>query len=70
MRESTTLVAPGISCEHCQHAIEGAVGKMEGLQTVKVDIPSRSVHFDFDPQKVTIAKIAEFMDDVSYTVTK
>jgi copper chaperone CopZ len=30
--ESTTLVAPDISCEHCQHAIEGAVSKMEGVQ--------------------------------------
>jgi hypothetical protein len=25
--ESTNLIAPDISCEHCQHAIEGAVGK-------------------------------------------
>ena len=23
--ETTTLVAPDISCEHCQHAIEGAL---------------------------------------------
>ncbi len=42
--ESTTLVAPDISCEHCQHAIEGAVGKLEGVSKVNVDIPTKSVH--------------------------
>lgn len=68
--ESTTLVAPDISCEHCQHAIEGAVGEMDGVQTVKVDIPTKSVHVEYDPQKVTVAKIEEIMDDVGYTVAK
>ncbi len=68
--ESTTVVAPDISCEHCQHAIEGAVGKVDGVQTVKVDIPTKSVHIEYDPRKVTVAKIEEVMDDVGYTVAK
>ncbi len=68
--ESTTVVAPDISCEHCQHAIEGAVGKVDGVQTVKVDIPTKSVHIEYDPQRVTVAKIEEVMDDVGYTVAK
>ncbi len=29
--ESTTLVAPDISCENCQRAIEGAVGSLAGV---------------------------------------
>ncbi|HLX39320.1 MAG TPA: heavy-metal-associated domain-containing protein [Ktedonobacteraceae bacterium] len=68
--ESTTLVAPDISCEHCQHAIEGAVGKMKGVSTVKVDIPTKSVHISYDPQKVTLDKIEAVMDDEGYTVAK
>ena len=70
MIESTTLLAPDISCEHCQHAIEGAVSKMDGVQTVKVNIPTKSVQVEYDPQKVTVAKIEEVMDDVGYTVAK
>ena len=66
--ESTTLIAPDISCEHCQHAIEGAVGILEGVSTVQVDIPSKTVHIDFDPQKVSLAKIEEVLDDTGYTV--
>jgi copper chaperone len=68
--ESTSLVAPDISCEHCQHAIEGAIGKLEGVNRVKVDIPSKTVDINYDPEKVTLTKIEEVLDDVGYTVAK
>ncbi|TMC85613.1 MAG: heavy-metal-associated domain-containing protein [Chloroflexi bacterium] len=68
--ESTSLVAPDISCEHCQHAIKGAVGKLEGVNSVKVDIPSKTVDINYDPEKVTLTKIEEVLDDVGYTVAK
>ncbi len=68
--ESTTLVAPDISCENCQHAIEGAVGKLEGVSQVQVDIPTRTVQIDYDPKIVTLTKIEEVLDDTGYTVAK
>ena len=68
--ENTTLVAPDISYEHCQHAIEGALGELVGVIVVKVDIPTKSVHIDYDPQKITLAKIEEVLDDTGYTVAK
>jgi copper chaperone CopZ len=43
---------------------------MDGVQTVKVDIPTKLVHIRYDPQKVPVAKIEEVMDDVGYTVAK
>ena len=68
--ESTTLVAPDISCEHCQRAIEGAVGQLDGVSKVNVDIPTKTVHIDYDPQKVTLARIEEVLEDTGYTVAK
>ncbi len=68
--ETKTLVAPDISCEHCQHAIEGAVGKLAGVNTIKVDIPTKTVYVSYDPQKVTLEKIEEVLDDTGYTVAK
>lgn len=68
--EFTTLVAPDISCEHCQHAIEGTVGKLDGVRNVNVDIPTKTVHINYDPQKVTLTKIEEILDDIGYTVAK
>ena len=70
MTQSTTLIAPDISCEHCQHAIEGAVGEVEGVSSVKVDIPTKSIHLTYDPQKVSLEKIEEVLDDTGYTVEK
>ena len=68
--ESTTLIAPDISCEHCQRAIEGAVGKLEGVSQVKVDIPTKAVHIDYDPQRIALTKIEEVLEDTGYTVAK
>ena len=68
--ESITLVAPDISCQHCQHAIEGALEQTEGVSSVKVDIPTKTVHVDYDPQKLTLQKIEEVLDDVGYTVAR
>jgi copper chaperone CopZ len=68
--EQTTLVAPDISCEHCQHAIEGALGELVGVNTVKVDIPTKTVNLTYDPEIVTLAKIEEVLDDTGYTVAK
>ncbi len=68
--ETTTLVAPDIACEHCQHAIEGAVGEVDGVKTDTVDIPNKTEQVEYDPQQVTLAKIEEVMDDVGYTVAK
>ena len=68
--ESITLVAPDISCHHCQHAIEGALGQTEGVSSVKVDIPTKTVHVYYDPQKLTLKKIEEILDDEGYTVAR
>lgn len=68
--ESTTLVAPEISCEHCQHAIEGAVGKLAGVSQVHVDIPTKSVRIDYDPRIIDLAKIEEVLDETGYPVAK
>ena len=68
--EQTTLVAPDISCEHCQHAIEGALGELVGVDRVKVDIPTKTVNLTYDPEIVTLTKIEEVLDDTGYTVAK
>jgi copper chaperone len=68
--ESTTLVAPDISCQHCQHAIESAIGQIDGVKSVTVDIPAKTVHVEYDPQLVTEGKIKEVMDDTGYTIAK
>jgi copper chaperone len=37
---------PAISCDHCKHAIEAEVGKLDGVASVAVDVDTKSVLVD------------------------
>jgi copper chaperone len=66
--ERATLTAPDISCGHCVAAIQGAVGALPGVNTVKADEGTKQVQVEFDPQRVTLAQIAATMDEEGYPV--
>jgi copper chaperone len=66
--ETITYTAPAISCEHCQHAIEGAVGALPGVQSVKVEIPAKSVQVSYDPARVSPETIEATLDEEGYPV--
>ena len=38
-----TYSVPGISCDHCKHAIESEVGAVAGVSHVAVDVDAKSV---------------------------
>jgi copper chaperone len=38
-----TYSVPGISCDHCKHAIENEVGTVAGVANVEVDVPGKIV---------------------------
>ncbi len=38
-----TYSVPGISCDHCKHAIEAEVGAVSGVTDVVVDVESKTV---------------------------
>ncbi len=67
--ETTTLTAPDISCEHCQRAVEGAVGALPGVRSVHVEIPSKTVQVSYDPARVSRQQIEAAMDEEGYPVT-
>jgi copper chaperone CopZ len=62
------LDVPDISCEHCQRAIEGALGKEAGVASVHVDVPTRKVFLDYDPSKLTLDQVSAVLDDEGYVV--
>jgi copper chaperone len=42
------ISVPEISCATCKTAIEGALGPLDGVRTVVVDIAGKRVSVDFD----------------------
>ncbi|MEH7502622.1 copper ion binding protein [Neobacillus drentensis] len=59
--EKTTLKVNGMSCGHCLKAIEGRVGELTGVESVKVDV-------EFNPSDVSVNKIKETIEDQGYDV--
>jgi copper chaperone len=66
--EQTTLNVQGMSCGHCVKAVEGSVGKLEGVNSVKVDLQANKVDVEYDKNQVSIEKIKETVDDQGYEV--
>lgn len=64
----TLLNVPDISCEHCQHAIEGALRDERGINVVRVDISAKTVFLDYDPSTVSIETVSRILDDEGYAV--
>ena len=68
MANQVTLQVQGMSCGHCVNAVESNVGKLEGVDQVKVHLESGKVEVSFDKEKVTVEKIKETIDDQGYEV--
>lgn len=66
--ENVNLNVSGMSCGHCVKAVEGSVGKLEGVSEVKVHLEDGKVNVAFNPEKVSLDKIKETIDDQGYNV--
>ncbi len=63
-----TLNVPDISCEHCQRTITNALGPVEGVRTVTVDIPSKQVNVEYDQAKVDVDRMKAILAEEDYPV--
>jgi copper chaperone len=43
---SRTYTVPGISCDHCKHAIESEVSLVAGVDRVDVDVAEKTVRVE------------------------
>ena len=66
--ENVTLNVQGMSCGHCVKAIEGSVGKLEGVNEVKVNLNAAQVEVSFNESQVSVETIKETIDDQGYDV--
>lgn len=66
--EKVTLNVTGMSCGHCVKAVEGSVGALEGVNSVKVNLDAATVDVEYNNETVTLDKIKETIDDQGYDV--
>lgn len=60
---------PGISCDHCKHAIEGEVSRLSSVERVTVEVDARKVEVvgDVDEADVRLAIDAAGYDVAAVT---
>jgi copper chaperone len=66
---ASVLKVKGMSCQHCVMSVTKALGKLEGIQNVKVDLPKGEVSFD-NTKAVAPDKIEKTIEDAGYQVVK
>jgi copper ion binding protein len=64
---TTTVTVRGMTCGHCQRAIEQEVGSVEGIRDVAVDLAAGTVTVSVD-RPVDRAEIAAAVDEAGYTL--
>lgn len=66
--QNVTLNVQGMSCGHCVSAIEGSVGKLEGVNEVKVKLDAAQVEVSFNESQLPLEKIKETIEEQGYDV--
>jgi copper chaperone len=66
--ENITLNVQGMSCGHCVQSIEGNVGKLTGVKSVKVHLDEGTVDVAFDPNSVSLKEIKDEIEEQGYEV--
>ncbi len=62
------LNVPAISCNHCKMAIEGAVRDIEGVVSVDVEVPEKTVSLEYDPDQVDLEEVKDTIEEEGYEV--
>lgn len=58
----------GMSCSFCVASITKALGRMEGVRDVSVNLAHEETLIEYEPQKVTPGRLKETLLDLGYTV--
>jgi copper chaperone len=66
--QSATLTVPGIHCEHCQTAIEGALSEISGVRSAQVSLADRTVAVDYDESQVSLEALKDAIIHQGYDI--
>lgn len=65
----TKLTVEGMSCGHCEAAVEGELGKLEGVERSDADFEKGTVEVRYDESKVSDGDLRGAVEEAGYRVT-
>lgn len=63
---TTTFVAPDIACGGCAASIQKALGQLPGIESVAVDVPTKTVTVQADDKAMSRERIAAALTEIGY----
>jgi copper ion binding protein len=63
----STIKVKGMSCQHCVMSVTKALGQLEGIKNVEVDLAKGEVRFD-NPKEIASSRIEKAISDAGYEV--
>jgi copper chaperone len=64
--QETTLTLPDMSCNHCVQTITQTLTNTPGITSVRVDLPTKTASFTYDPQVIQLAVVEEQLAEEGY----
>jgi Cu+-exporting ATPase len=68
--ENTTFGVPSITCNVCSGKIKDGLNGLEGIQSVNVDVMSKTVSVDYNPSQTSPQEIRKKVSSMGYEVTQ
>lgn len=68
--EKTVLSVLGMTCGHCEIAIQDAVRKLPGIKKVKASKRKKEVAVDYNPALTSLEQIKEAVGATGYEVAE
>ncbi len=65
--KTTTVKTPDITCGGCASSIKNAIGKMEGIKKVEVNVNTKMVSIEHGEQ-ISREQIEAKLDDIGFPV--
>jgi copper chaperone len=64
---ASILKVKGMSCQHCVMSVTKALGQLEGIKNVRVDLAKGEVRFD-NSKEIVSSRIEKAISDAGYEV--
>lgn len=64
----TIIKVEGMSCNHCVQAVEGALKKISGVKSAKVNLAENNVTVSYDDKEVDVDTLKKAIEDQGYDV--
>ena len=66
--ENILLNVEGMSCNHCVEAVKKAVGALNGVKIVDVNLEGKKVRVEYDSERVSLDTIKGAIEDQGFDV--